>query len=345
MSRIPQLDGLRASAISMVFCTHALHVPLLWMGVDLFFVLSGYLITRILLGLKQNRDDGYWQPFYARRVLRILPPLAGFLIAASFMSAIPWARIWYWYAFFGANVAQSFGMSHVASLSPLWSLGVEEQFYLIWPVIVLFCSTKRLKAIALTIVFVSPCLRAVATPLFSNHFPIYYLTIFRADTICMGAFVAASETLDSEWVLWHRQSALRFSGCALIVFVTLSFLSNFRTSANSVLFNSLGYSMSTIFFGGVLVYVLGRRAGVDIKILTFGPVRYLGRISYTFYLWHVAVLVELGRFFHSQTATAMVGFVLTTALAAISWQFVERPLLHRGAQFRSKQPRELAAAA
>ena len=82
MQRIPQVDGLRAVAILMVFATHALSIPLLWMGVDLFFVLSGYLITGILLRLKEERITGgsYWKPFYFRRIRRIMPPYIGFLI-------------------------------------------------------------------------------------------------------------------------------------------------------------------------------------------------------------------------------------------------------------------------
>ena len=344
MRRIPQLDGLRAAAILMVFVTHALRVPLLWMGVDLFFILSGYLITRILLGLKQEHLGlGYWKPFYTRRALRILPPLAVFLLGCSFLFAIPWARIWYWYVFFGANVAQSFGKSHVEALSPLWSLGVEEQFYLIWPLVVLMCSTRRLRAIALAVIFISPFLRAIATPLFLTHFPIYYLTTFRADTLCMGAFIAASEALDPAWIKSCSQIAIRCSGCALATFAALQFSRLFRTSANSVLFNSLGYSLSTIFFGGILVYVLGRHAGIDIGMLTLAPVRYLGRISYTFYLWHLAILIEVNRYFHSPLVIAIFAFLLTSLISAISWQFAESPLLGWG--IPDRRTNEIAVAA
>jgi peptidoglycan/LPS O-acetylase OafA/YrhL len=142
MGAHPQIDGLRAVAILMVFTTHALHIPLLWMGVDLFFALSGYLITGIFLGLKDRRGTGggYWKPF--RRVRRILPPYLGFLIFLTIFFHLPWARIWYWYAFLGANLALALGKVEVAAMTPLWSLAAEEQFYFIWPWIVL-CAAER----------------------------------------------------------------------------------------------------------------------------------------------------------------------------------------------------------
>lgn len=343
MRRIPQLDGLRAAAILMVFATHALHVPLLWMGVDLFFILSGYLITRILLTLKQEPCLGYWMPFYSRRALRILPPLAVFLLGCGFLFSIPWERIWYWYVFFGANIAQSFGKSHIEALSPLWSLSVEEQFYLIWPLVVLLCTTRRLKAVALWTIFISPCLRAIATPLFSNHFPIYYLTFFRADTLCVGAFIAASEALDPNWVKAYSHNAMQCSGCALLIFSAFQFLAQFRTSANSVLFNSLAYSLSAIFFGGILVYVLGKQDGVTISLLTFTPVRYLGRISYTFYLWHVAILIGVSNYFHSRPAIAILAFIVTATMSAISWQYAESPLLNWRTHHKKEKRMAVAA--
>jgi len=81
MKRVPQLDGLRGIAVLMVFAYHALHVPLFWSGVDLFFVLSGYLITGVLLRLKEKQEtEGYFKPFYFRRFKRIAPPYLGFMV-------------------------------------------------------------------------------------------------------------------------------------------------------------------------------------------------------------------------------------------------------------------------
>ena len=343
MSRIPQLDGLRAAAILMVFAAHGYQIPLLWTGVDLFFILSGYLITKVLFDLKDRRpEEGYWVPFYRRRALRILPPFLLFFSAAAILFHTSWSHLWYWYAFFGANFAQAFGKSHVEALSPLWSLAVEEQFYLIWPFVVLLCSKKTLKKVALLCLFVCPCLRAAATPFFSTHFPIYCLTVFRADALCLGAFVAVSESLDSEWASLYRRTAMYGSASALVLFAALSTRSSFRTGANSILFNCMGYSLSILILGGVFIYILGRRKGVSRSILAWAPLRYLACISYTFYLWHVAVLVELSRYFHSQSVIAVLSFVTTSLLAAGSWRFIERPLL---SVKRSRSPKQFTAAA
>lgn len=139
MQRLPQLDGLRGLAILMVFATHALEVKGLWMGVDLFFVLSGYLITRVLIGLKQRREQsGYVAPFYLRRARRILPAYVGFMVFVAVVFAPKWAPVWTWYLCFGSNFPLAFAAVPLAAVAPLWSLAVEEQFYFVWPYVVLF---------------------------------------------------------------------------------------------------------------------------------------------------------------------------------------------------------------
>jgi peptidoglycan/LPS O-acetylase OafA/YrhL len=329
MRRIPQIDGLRALAILMVFATHALHVPLLWMGVDLFFVISGYLITGILLRLKQQSRTatGYWKPFYLRRVRRIIPPYIGFLILLSLFFYVPWAHVWYWYVFFGANFALAFGKVPIAAMSPLWSLAVEEQFYFVWPWIVLLCDKKALRRIACVVVIASPILRAVLTPVFADHFPIYCLTIFRADTLAAGAFIALSENGNANWAAQHRRAALVALVAAVGLFAILSWFPSFRTAANSVLFNSVGYSLSVAFFGGAFTFALGLRQGFLYNLLISPPVRYLGLISYTFYLYHVAVLLKVEEYIHPAKLAVPVAFAVTVLISAMSWQLMESRLL------------------
>lgn len=329
MQRVPQLDGLRAIAILMVFAHHALHVPFLWTGVDLFFVLSGYLITGILLKAKPERNKrGYWRPFYKRRALRILPPYAGFLSVLLITFRVPWSHIWYWYAFFAANFALAFGKVTVDAMTPLWSLAVEEQFYFLWPWVVLWCSRKTLKRVAIGVLVLAPLVRALCTPLFKTHFPIYTLMPFRADTLACGAFIRISESEAEDWIRnKHRSSLFTLIGAAALL-VALSSLPSFRTGANNVLFNSLGYSLSVFVFGGGLTYVLGLGTGIAYTVLTCRPMRYLGRISYTFYLYHVAVLSKVGAYTRSTFLIASLGFVIAGLIAALSWRFFESPILN-----------------
>jgi len=212
-------------------------------------------------------------------------------------------------------------------MTPLWSLAVEEQFYLIWPWIVLLCSRKLLRTIALAVIVASPLLRAGFTPAFATHFPIYSLTIFRADTLAAGAFIALSESEDPQWVDRHRRLALGGAVLALALTGALSVLPYFRTGANSILFNSIGYSLSAVLFGSALTYTLGIREGLLYNILTTRSLRFLGLISYTFYLYFVAVLLKVRWFVHSKGLVAIVAFALTAVISAISWHFFESPIL------------------
>src|SRR3981189_3153154 len=128
--RIGQLDGIRAIAISVVFLHHAFQIKLLWMGVDLFFILSGFLITGILLKHKEQSLGRYFGHFYARRARRILPPYCLLLLVTSLLFGVAWARHWYFYLFL-MNLVPALHIPHQMALSLLWSLAVEEQFYLV----------------------------------------------------------------------------------------------------------------------------------------------------------------------------------------------------------------------
>jgi peptidoglycan/LPS O-acetylase OafA/YrhL len=181
--------------------------------------------------------------------------------------------------------------------------------------------------VAIAVVILSPILRAVATPLFSTHFPIYCLTLFRADTLAFGAFIALSERECTGWIRQNRKLALRVSIVAGMMLAGFSIFPTFRTGLNSVFFNSLGYSLSVAIFGGILIYTLGMSEGPLHTLLIMSPVRFLGRISYTFYLYHVAVLLKFDQWTSSHALVALFSFIVTFALAAASWRFLELPIL------------------
>ncbi len=318
----------------MVFVYHALNAPLLWSGVDLFFVLSGYLITGILLRLKEkakNRDtaaSSFFGPFYFRRALRILPPYVGFLFVVSAFFHVGWRHIWFWYALFAANFANAFHKVAIGAMIPLWSLAVEEQFYFFWPLIVFLAGPRILKRLCLAIMIGAPILRAIWTPLLSSNAPIYTLTPFRADLLACGAFIALSEYESPAWIRLHRRAAGACAIAAGIVLAALSTLHNFRHNDNTIFFNTVGYSLFVVIFGGTLIWVLATEEGLIHSVLVERHLRYLGQVSYTFYLYHVAILILVGRHLHSAALTGLVSFAIVTVISGVSWAGLESPILN-----------------
>ena len=185
--RIARLDGIRSLAVLLVILLHHHLLALGWAGVDLFFVLSGLLITGILR--RERMAPHYWRSFYYKRATRILPPLCilvplSYLLTkrATFPSALG-------YLLFAANI-QDVGSHSIPLLGGLWSLSVEEHFYLIWPFAVYALSRRTLMRLLTALLLVEPMLRGVATHWFTGPGPIYVLTPFRLDGLAIGSLLA-----------------------------------------------------------------------------------------------------------------------------------------------------------
>ena len=208
--RVQVLDGLRGVAVLMVLGYHAgweiTYGLTLETGVDLFFVLSGFLITGILLRTKGRSD--YFRLFYARRSLRIFPLyyaflaisiIAALLVVASgvggalrtnFADQLLQNQLWGW--LYQVNNLLAFEGSHAfGELGHLWSLSVEEQFYLIWPLVVLFVPTDKLLKVSLGVAAASVLFRGIAAATISDGFA-YYFTFCRLDGLALGAVGAAA---------------------------------------------------------------------------------------------------------------------------------------------------------
>src|SRR5580658_6430483 len=171
MKRILRLDGVRALAFLTIFVHHGFGVRHLWAGVDIFFVLSGFLITSILMD--GHGKEGAWSRFYERRALRILPPYLVFLLLATFVFHLRWGKNALWYGLFAMNFAEAFNLG-VPGLGILWSLAVEEQFYLFWPIVALRFSPRIVLRCAVALIVLAPILRGIATPFLHDHSAIYY---------------------------------------------------------------------------------------------------------------------------------------------------------------------------
>ena len=326
--RIEQLDGLRAIAILAVIVHHCLGIPLLWVGVDVFFVLSGFLITGILLRRKQE-PRGYFSGFYFRRLFRIQPAyIASIILYGTFFT---WSlfRPWPYYAFFGMNIHPL--LYNWPINLPVWSLAVEEQFYLLWPLVVLLVAERTLLRLSIAVILIAPFLRAACTPFFAQSGAIYMLTPFRADLLCAGAALA---------ILWGHRSA-RFEevlrkyawlgviggfGCLAGVYA----FPVFRLANNTRVSNGLDYSLSLIGATALLAWALAGR-GLFYRLLTLKPMRYIGQISYMMYLVHQMIEGRLVRYMPKRD-TLFPTLVITIAFASVSWYAVERPLINFAAR-------------
>lgn len=323
--RITQLDGVRALAIAAVFIHHAFKAKLLWMGVDLFFILSGFLITGILIEAKHKGLGLYFGHFYQRRVRRIIPAYLLLLVVTSILFGLAWMRHWYLYAFL-MNFLVAFSIPYPTSLSVLWSLAVEEQFYLIWPFVVYFLSEEMLVWAAGALVFLAPVMRWELTPHFANHWAIYTLTPFRMDTLAMGALIA---------IVWRRNRSLIerfgffgpiFSVGALATLIVLSRTTHITTTGNTPQGNLWIFELTLLISLGIILWALSGKA---VAILNLAPLRYLGRISYSVYLIHLTVITVLEQHLSSRVSIATAAFAISILYATVSWFVMERPLLQQ----------------
>jgi len=320
-----QLDGLRAIAFLSVFIHHSLHVPLLWFGVDLFFVLSGFLITQILL--RDTSPHNLFVTFYYKRFLRIFPPYYLVLLVVFFLFSSDWQRYWYWYVFYINNFQQVFGIAGHPGLIPMWSLAIEEQFYLLWPLLIFLLGRSGLWKLSLFLLFLAPIFRGLAGVLCKQHWAAYMLLPSRVDLLASGALLAMLlEKSKTDFVRFANKGPI-FSVVAAGIFglLTVSF-STFRTGANSVIFNVLGYSLINIFMIGIVAYLVPSRNSLIAKLLRNTIFVYLGTVSYMMYLVHQFVLDLIMKLGYGRGLTSVITLAVVIAVASFSWYFFESPI-------------------
>jgi peptidoglycan/LPS O-acetylase OafA/YrhL len=335
---LPALDGVRGLAILFVVLDHAaqlspappghlgqtFHDALLAgrMGVDLFFVLSGFLITGILLdarGEGPRGPRGYFTAFYARRVLRIFP--------IYYLLVIPFGTWWYWV--FAENILVARAGWHAApqTLTYMWSLAVEEQFYVIWPAIIAVLPRRSLKVLCLALIVGAPVLRLFLPPLAA-----YTLTIARADALAMGGLVALLVREDGN--RYARQAR------ALAAVAALGFALLLVTDGLAIPFGHMSLvagSCTVALLAGATIYllVLGHAPRWVTRAIEHPVLLSLGTYSYAMYLFHVP-LSRLVAYWVSTHVSGTFPILLATSVgllgvawtaAWISWRVIERPIL------------------
>lgn len=322
MKRIPQLDGVRALAILAVFFHHAFRLKLMWMGVDLFFVLSGFLITGVLLNAKHRSLGGFFAHFYSRRARRILAPYLLWLAVASLFFGVAWIKHWYLYILL-TNLLLPLHIQRPIAFDPLWSLAVEEQFYLVWPFAVYFLDERRLRWLAIALIAAAPVLRGAVH--FSQHWPIYTLTPFRMDLLAAGALLWLERERSNQGIRrWGAPVGMALAASGL---AGLAILAHFHisTDGNTRIGNAFIYESSLLICVGFMLYAL---AAHWVGWLRMRPMTYIGQISYTMYLIHLGVLTLMPASI-SRVASAALALCITIVYAAVSWHVMESRLLGR----------------
>ena len=356
---IPALDGIRGIAILLVMIYHGVILSVEtsaedyflriaragWCGVDLFFVLSGFLITGILHDAKGGQH--YFRSFYMRRLVRIFPLYYAVLVLAFYVipnlfyvnQAIKGDQAWFW--LYASNFWYAFRSDHRSvPLDVTWSLAIEEQFYMVWPALMFFLSRRSMMKVCLAMIPLALLSRvALVGAGYGKEFA-YFLTFCRLDALAVGAFIALAARGPGGVAGLITPARRLLIGSGLILVVIFLIQRNFSEFGKPVL--TVGFTTLAVFFGSILVMVIATPSGSRLhRFLCFPLLIVFGKFSYAMYLFHVPVQRNISEHVFGRgqlkmiTGVQLVGqmvFYLITisivvGIAWLSWHLYEKHFL------------------
>jgi peptidoglycan/LPS O-acetylase OafA/YrhL len=346
-TRLPGLDGLRAVAVIGVILFHAgvVGAELGWAGVELFFVISGFLITRILLDLRPN--PRYLQTFYAHRALRILPVYYLMLLLSVLAATaagrglasldLPFYIVYVQNYFPQIPTAMDGG---IPLTSHTWTLAVEEQFYWAWPLVVLIAGSRALRVIVIGCIIGAPVARVALLLATGNPYAVVATLPAQIDALAVGAALALAERhgVAPQVVRLYATVAL-VAGALLVALLVatggglVAFADTRIWAASAV--NSLLLSAFAASFGGIVALTVFGGGRAAVRILEWPPLVHIGRVSYGLYIYGplalllAALLITLldRSIGPGGTGETVLATVLTYVLAIASWHYLETPVL------------------
>lgn len=336
MKHIPALDGVRGVAILLVILFH-LHIPGLslgWAGVPLFFVLSGFLITGILIADKQEKAFArYIRDFYWKRTLRIFPLFYLYLVL-NISLVIGTGRSlegYIWYLLYVQNYYIGFQMGNGGAtpgmLGHTWSLAVEEQFYLLWPVLVYFLSRRLLIIACVVLILAAPAARWAILETTSNPFMSIVTLPSWLDTMAYGALLAILRTSNSNRAVPRM---MFIAGSALVGYAIydLGLEAFWRTQdwTKSAFYLPTGLAF---FFGYIIWKVTDQANKTFTRLFSNRPLMFTGRISYGLYIWHYPAILTIERLaskFHILSISPVfqvLSLIVSYIIAILSYKLFE----------------------
>jgi len=369
-ARIPELDGIRGIAIAMVVMWHYFVSPvvptrgtllyylhaagyLTWTGVDLFFVLSGFLIGGILLDSREAPN--YFRVFYLRRFFRIVPLYVVWLaltclvlhavqvglFPASFRSLLTDRFTMIPYAFY----LQNFWMAARNNLGGYssggtWSLAIEEQFYLTLPLIIRFAARRRLVWIVAAGIAAAPLLRIIIFFLSPHHrMAAFVLMPCRADSLLLGV-LGALLVRDDGWRTKLQKNRVAHTVLLIILIFGAGWLSKHGVGQLTLQMSSVGYTWMAAFYLCVLLFALVHPGSWLGSCLRWRWLRWLGTIAYGVYLFHMPILLAINALVWNSpleeirniggVIANVAALALTLLVCRVSWIYFEKPLIGIG---------------
>jgi peptidoglycan/LPS O-acetylase OafA/YrhL len=361
--RLSNLDGVRGIAIGLVLICHSadLHwsngltqtfffkaywhiAQSLWVGVDIFFVLSGFLITSILIRTREAKN--YYTGFYGRRVIRIMPMFVVVLsLAGSFLLCRGQCTVWQCLAllFSLGNWLIVFG-GEIPPLGHFWTLAVEEQFYLVWPFIARTLTPARLLRLSLGLFASAMLLRILLAYAGTYVWIIFKITPTRWDGLALGAFLACLPACPHV-EKWFLKSIRKIIMLSIICLTTVFVYNGFALYPFSKISLALGLPFVDLLALGLVFGALQVKRGPFSSVLNSHPLQWLGRYSYSIYLIHLPFffianwLIGDGKTIFMNLLISVCVYVLTPLLLArLAWDLVEQPFMKLRYKFKTVYP-------
>jgi peptidoglycan/LPS O-acetylase OafA/YrhL len=341
----PQLDGLRALAIMGVMMEHfGISLPTLLrcgpLGVRFFFVLSGYFITLSLWRIQSDvarEGEGHLLPlgrYYLARLMRIGPPFYLALAVGAIFGIVEVRTNFFWLATFQANNHFAWLGYWPGAVSHFWSLAVQEQFYLLWPLVILTLPRRWFIPTMAAFIFFGLAFRIVCIATATSTITRWVTLFGCVDSFAVGALIAYLK--DSKML----QNISKLSPATLCALPLAAFSSFFLGRALMTLpednvWLALTESVDEIFLAWLLMAALTGIKGLCGTILSWSPLVYLGKISYGIYVYHVFIIIIASPLLasygltetHASFARLAILFLLTVSLASLSWHYLEQPFL------------------
>ena len=349
---VPELDGIRGFAILAVLLYHA-NIPIFkggFIGVDIFFVLSGFLITSLLIKEYDKDNHINLKNFYLRRVLRLIPALVLLLFVFSTLSLIflniktAMSNVFesIIVLLYSANWARAFQFHAPGFLGHMWSLSIEEQFYILWPLTLRYLlrhikSRRKIFIIVLSLIIVSWGVRVLLAESGASIERLYNGLDTRADSLLTGC--ALGLALSSNLIVPKIQNILSVILKFLTPFSALVLLSIvFLGNINSMLYYDWLLLVIEILTTILILNIFFSKNSLLRKIFSNKILVWIGSISYGLYLWHYPVFMTMFKYFDSDSATVLLlGSLISFIIAALSFYFWERPFLKLKNKLTSKR--------